>query len=140
MTWHLTDIQDKVTACDARELADAVGGLVQLGWDVLDLGWRVLLVSRVPALGLLHDLGLVWVMAMLRLMVLVAVNLVRSMLLVLAVLGQGWVGRHIGLGLVALDGLLVLMLRHRWVGGHIRLGLIPELAFAEWAVGLLLLE
>ena len=67
VSWHLSDPQDKVIASVSRlvELADAVGGLVKLSRDVLDLGRRVLLVGRIPALGLSRLVGLVRVMRML---------------------------------------------------------------------------
>ena len=89
VTRHLSDLQDKSRASASRalELADAVGGLVKLGWDVRDLGWRVLLVGRIPAFRLSRLVGLVRVMRMLQMRVTtVALMLaVLSMLLVLAV-------------------------------------------------------
>lgn len=111
MSWHLSDLNDPVSASASRavELADAVGGLVQLGWDVLDLGWRELLVGRVPALRLLHLVGLVWVMRMLMLLLVTAVALLMR-LVTMSLVG----------GLVlAVRSVLLMRLR---IGGHLRLG------------------
>lgn len=115
MSWHLSNLNDPVSASASRavfELADAVGGLVELGWDVLDLGWRELLVGRVPALRLLHVIGLVWVMRMLM--------LVTAVALLMRLVTIGLVG-----GLVlAVRSVLLMRLR---IGGHLRLGLVALL-------------
>ena len=93
MVGHLRDLQHKLSFLVIFELADAVGGFVELSGDVGDLWRRVLLVSGEPALGLLRRPGLVWVMRMIvlrvplsrsmhrRLVVLVAPVLVSVMLL-----------------------------------------------------------
>ena len=108
-------------------MADAVGGLVQLGWDVRDLGCRVLLVGRIPAFGLSLLVGLVRVMRML-LMRVTAVALVLAVLLVLTVL--------LVLAVVlVLTVLLVLLLR---VDGHLRLGLVAQLLVSVRLVALVL--
>ena len=82
MAWHLSDLEDVVVGSIRVELADAVGGLVELGGRVGDLRWRVLLVRAPPALGLLHVPWLVWVVSML---VWVGVVLVVLLLVVLLV-------------------------------------------------------
>ena len=55
VAWHLSNLDDVVVDSILRvEFADAVGGLVELGGNVRDLRWRVLLVRAPPALWFLH--------------------------------------------------------------------------------------
>ena len=88
VAWHLSDLEDVVVHSVRVELADAVGGLVELGGNVCDLRWRVLLVRAPPALWLLHVPWLVWVVSMLvwvGVVLLVVLLLVWLMLVVLLV-------------------------------------------------------
>ena len=52
VAWHLADLQ-----CDVIVFAMSVDRLVKFSGDVLDFWWRVLLVSRPPALRLLGFVG-----------------------------------------------------------------------------------
>ena len=62
MAWHLAKLQLEPRAVKSiGECADTEGRLVELGGDVLNFRWRVLLGSRPPTLGLLIIVGLEWV-------------------------------------------------------------------------------
>ena len=62
MAWHLAKLQLKrISVKSIGECADTEGRLVELGGDVLNFRWRVLLGSRPPTLGLLLIVGLEWV-------------------------------------------------------------------------------
>ena len=62
MAWHLAKLQLEPRAVKSiGECADTEGRLVELGGDVLNFRWRVLLGSRPPTLGLLVIVGLEWV-------------------------------------------------------------------------------
>ena len=85
VAWHLSDLDDVVVRLRV-ELADAVSGLVELGGNVGDLRWRVLLVRAPPSFWLLHGPWLVWVVRMLvwvMMMLLVVLLLVVVLLVVL---------------------------------------------------------
>ena len=85
MAGHLSDLDDVVVDTSIRELADAVGGLVELGGDVLNLRWRVLLVHAPPAVWLLRGIWLVRVVSML-VWVVVVLKVVQLLVLRLVVL------------------------------------------------------
>ena len=83
---HLSDLDDVAVDTSIRELADAVGGLVELGGDVLNLRWRVLLVHAPPAVWLLRGIWLVRVVTMLVWVVVVLKVVLRLVVLLLVVL------------------------------------------------------
>lgn len=86
MAWHLSDLHDIVVTCICRELADAVGGLVELCRDVLDLRRRVLLVRGPPTLRLLRVPGCVRVVRMLvRVTIAMAVTVTVAVAMAVAV-------------------------------------------------------
>lgn len=77
MAWHLSDLQDIVETVSIGELADAVGGLEELGRDVRNLRRRVLLVRGPPTLRLVRVPGLHRVVRMTVRAVAIAVSVAR---------------------------------------------------------------
>ena len=106
MAWHLAKLQLEPRAVKSiGECADTVGRLVELGGDVLNFRWLVLLGSRPPTLGLRLIVGLEWVVrvAMRSLPGLVLLTPVVGLLQILVggLLAVGAVGAVVRVGVPA---------------------------------------
>ena len=106
VAWHLSDLEDVVVGSIRVELADAVGGLVELGGRVGDLRWRVLLVRAPPALWLLHVPWLVWVVSMLVWVGVVLLVVLLLVVLLLVVLLLVWLLLVVVLLMLVASGLV----------------------------------
>ena len=65
MAWHLAEVQ----AQSYWKNTGSVDGLIEIGWDVLNLGRGVLLVLRKPTVWLLTLFRTIWVRSMIILIV-----------------------------------------------------------------------